>query len=76
MQPIIQAVLPDSKSIHIQSISRAIIMSPAELKMQPTMYFQSERGYFKFRIVLKRNYGSMMALLLIILFVTTDIYDD
>jgi hypothetical protein len=37
-------------------------MSPAELKMQPTIHFQS--------------YESMMALLLIILFVTTDIYEN
>jgi hypothetical protein len=35
----------------VKGISRVIIMSPAELKMQPTIYFQSERGYFKFRIV-------------------------
>jgi hypothetical protein len=29
----------------IQGISR-VIMSPAELKMQPTIHFQSERAYF------------------------------
>jgi hypothetical protein len=49
-------------------------MSPAELKMQPTIHFQSERGYFKYCIVLERNYEAMMALLPIILFVTIDIY--
>jgi hypothetical protein len=30
-----------------------MIVSPAELKKQPTIHFQSERGYFKYRIVLK-----------------------
>jgi hypothetical protein len=29
------------------------IMSPAELKTQPTIHFQSYRGYFKYRIVVK-----------------------
>jgi hypothetical protein len=47
-------------------------MSPAELKMQPTIHFQS---YFKYRIVLKSNYKSTMALLPIILFAITDIYE-
>jgi hypothetical protein len=30
-------------------------MSPAQLKlkMQPTIHFQSERGYFKYRFILK-----------------------
>jgi hypothetical protein len=42
-------------------------MSLAELKMQPTLHFQSESGYFKYHIVLKWNHESM------ILFVTTDI---
>jgi hypothetical protein len=32
-------------------ISR-MIMSPAELQMQPTIHFQSELDYFKFLIVL------------------------
>jgi hypothetical protein len=41
-------------------------MNPTELKMQPTIHFQSERGYFKYCIVLKRNYEAMMALLPII----------
>jgi ABC-type phosphate transport system permease subunit len=45
-------------------------MSPAELRMQPTIHFQSERGYFKHCIVL-----STMALLPIILSVTTDTYE-
>jgi hypothetical protein len=36
----------------MQGISLVIvIMSPAELKMQPTIHFQSERDYFKYRIV-------------------------
>jgi hypothetical protein len=37
---------------YIQAFSR-VKMSPEELKMQPTIHFQSERGYFKYRIVLK-----------------------
>jgi hypothetical protein len=41
----------DGESFHIQGISRVII-SPAELKKQPTIHFQSERDYFKYRIVL------------------------
>jgi hypothetical protein len=28
-------------------------MSDAELKMQPTIHFQNDRCYFKYRIVLK-----------------------
>jgi hypothetical protein len=37
---------------YIQGISR-VKMSLEELKMQPTIHFQSERGYFKYCIVLK-----------------------
>jgi hypothetical protein len=37
-------------------ISR-MIMCPAELKMQPTIHLQANVDtYFKYRIVLKRNY--------------------
>jgi hypothetical protein len=50
-------------------------MSSVELKMQSTIHFQRERGYFKKRIVLKWNYDSMMVLLPIILFLTNDIYE-
>jgi hypothetical protein len=52
-------------------------MSQAELKMQPAIHFQSEYGYFnfKYRIILKGNYESMKALVPMILFVTTDIYE-
>jgi hypothetical protein len=57
---------------YIQGISR-VTMIAAELKMQPTIHFQSLRCLFKYRIVLKLNYESMIALLPIILFVTTDI---
>jgi acid stress-induced BolA-like protein IbaG/YrbA len=41
----------DGESFHIQAISR-VIMSPAELKKQPTIHFQSKRAYFKYSIVL------------------------
>jgi hypothetical protein len=41
----------------------------------PTIHFQSERGYFKYRIVLKQNYESMMDLVPTILFVTANIYE-
>jgi hypothetical protein len=41
----------------------------------PTIHFQSERGYFKYRIVLKQNYESMMDLVPIILFVRANIYE-
>jgi hypothetical protein len=44
-------------------------MSPAELKMQPTIHFQSELEY---RILICVNCFKM---LLIILFVTSDIYE-
>jgi hypothetical protein len=40
------------KNRFIQGISRAIV-SPVEMQMQPTIHFQSKRGYFKYRIVLK-----------------------
>jgi hypothetical protein len=43
------------------------------MKMQPTIHFQSEYGYFKYRIILKGNYESMKALVPMILFITTDI---
>jgi hypothetical protein len=45
-------------------------MSPAELKIQPTIHFQCYRCYFKYRIVLKCSYESMMSL-----FVTTEAYE-
>jgi hypothetical protein len=38
--------------IRYTGISR-LIVNPAELEMQPTIHFQSLRGYFKYRIVLK-----------------------
>jgi hypothetical protein len=39
-----------------RAVLKQVIMSPAELKMQPTIHFQSYLGYFKYCIVLKRNY--------------------
>jgi hypothetical protein len=45
------------------------------MKMQPTIHLQSEYGYFKYRIILKGNYESMKALVPMILFITTDIYE-
>jgi hypothetical protein len=46
-------------------------MSPEQLKlkMQPTIHFPSECGYFKYRIIM--NYESTIALLPRVLFVTT-----
>jgi hypothetical protein len=38
--------------MYIQGISR-VIASPAEPKMQPTTHLHNQRGYFKYRIVLK-----------------------
>jgi hypothetical protein len=43
--------------------------------MQPPTHSQSERDHFKYHIVLKWNYESTMALLPIVLFVTTDNYE-
>jgi hypothetical protein len=39
------------------------------------IHFQSYRGYIQYRIVLESNYESIMALVPIILFITTDIYE-
>jgi hypothetical protein len=38
----------DIDNVIIQGISRVIIMSPTELKMQPTIHLQSQRGYLLF----------------------------
>jgi hypothetical protein len=35
----------DIDNVIIQGISRVIIMSPTELKMQPTIHLQSQREY-------------------------------
>jgi hypothetical protein len=43
----------------IQGISRMII-SPVELKMQPTIHFPKLAILGKYRIILKENYESMM----------------
>jgi hypothetical protein len=38
----------DIDNVIIQGISRVIIMSPTELKMQPTIHLQSQREYLFF----------------------------